>query len=123
VTLYSRLGFGDPRDRCCNGLRHHRREKAVSVARKRFDVERAVGIIAKRRPDLLNAFIHALFKINEGLLPPELLLNFIPGHDLARVAREQNQKFERQGRQLEQSSGFTQFFGVEIQLEDAVAEH
>ena len=70
---------------------------------KRLDVERAIGIVAEHCPDLLNALIHALFKINEGVGAPELFLNLVPGHNLARVAGEQNQKFERQGRQLDQT--------------------
>jgi len=84
------------------------------VARQRFNVERIIGIVVQGCPDLLNAFIHALFKVNEGFHTPQFFLDFLPGHDLAGVAGQQSQQFERQGRQLDRRSAFTQFFGGEI---------
>ena len=81
---------------------------------KRFDVEGIVGIIVQCFPDLLNTFIHALFIVDEDFRAPELFLNFLPGHDLASMAGEQGQQFERQGRKLDWRPAFAQFLGGEI---------
>jgi len=84
------------------------------VARQRFNVERSIRIVVQGRPDLLNALIHALFKVDEGIGAPQLFLNFLPGNDLAGVAGQQSQQSERQGRQFDGRSAFAQFFGGEI---------
>ena len=84
----------------------------------RFDVERIVGVVAKRAPDLLDAFVDALFKVDERVAAPKLLLNLIASYDLSRAARQHCQQPERLRRKLEHRAIFTQFLQVEIELED-----
>ncbi len=48
-----------------------------------FEIKRIVSVVTKSRPDLLDAFIHALFKIDERVAAPQLLLNLVAGHNLA----------------------------------------
>lgn len=83
-----------------------------------FQIEGIVGVIAERRPDLLDAFVHSLFKIDECVAAPELLLDFIASDELPGAAGEHRQKLERLRRKLQQCAIFTQFFEIEIQLED-----
>ena len=52
------------------------------MAGNRFDVERIVGIVSKRAPDLLDAFVNALFKVDECIAAPELLLDLVASYDL-----------------------------------------
>ena len=81
-----------------------------------------VGIIAERRPDLVDALVHPVLEVNKGFPSPELLLNFVTSHDLAGVTGEQGQQLERLRRQLDGYAGFRQLFGIDIQLEDAEAK-
>ena len=88
----------------------------------RLNVERMAGIVAQSGADLLDALVHAALKVDVGFVSPEFLLDFVAGHDLTGAAGEQNQEPERLWRQLDDDLGLTQFFGVEIELEDAEAK-
>ncbi len=88
----------------------------------RLNVKRQAGIIPESCPHLLNALIHSPLKINVGFVPPEFVLNFVPGHNLTGAAGKQDQEPEGLWRQLDSYLRFTQLFGVEIQLEDAEAK-
>jgi len=81
-----------------------------------------VSIVVQNGPDLLDALVEPVLKVNEGFVTPDLLLNFFASHDLSGVADEQGKDSERLRRQLEWYSAFVQFFAIEIELEDAEAE-
>jgi len=84
------------------------------VARKRFNVEGIVGIVAEGVSYLLDALVDSMLKVNESLLAPKLLLNFFTGDSLASLAGEQTQKFQGLRRQLDDGARFAQLFGIEI---------
>ena len=86
--------FGDIRDesgagffylgqRGGNNLRPYRRKEAVAVPGNGLYVKGIVGVVPKRAPDLLNAFVDALFKVDECVAAPELLLNLVASYDLS----------------------------------------
>lgn len=60
----------------------------MTMTRDRLKVEGIVGIITERRPDLFDALVNALLEIDEGIVAPELLLDLIAGHHLARPTCE-----------------------------------
>ena len=84
-----------PRGRHRDGFRDNWCEKTIATARNCLHVDRPIGIVVQRTPDLLNALIHPVLKVNEGVIAPDLLLDFLPGHDLAGVAGQQGQQSER----------------------------
>ncbi len=108
--------------RCGNGLGKYRGNKAVSAARKRFDVERSVGVIAERCPDLVDALVHPVLEVNKCFPNPELLLNFVTGHDLPSVTGKQGQELKGLWGQLDDDARLGQLLRFEIQLEDTEAE-
>jgi len=118
----TRAGFLYLRWRRRNKLGADRGEKAVTMPRDGLKVERIVGVVAQGCSDLLDALIDALLEVNESVVSPELLLNFVACHQLAGVGGEQRQEFERLGRKFQQRAVFTQFFQVEIELEDSEAQ-
>jgi hypothetical protein len=74
--------------------------KAVALARQRFDVPRALRIVVQDSPDLIDAEIDAPVKIHEGLVIPEDLPDFLAGDHLAGALRRQQQELEVLGLEL-----------------------
>jgi len=103
----SRAGFLYLRWRCRDKLGADWSEKAVTMPRDGLKVERIVGVVAQGCPDLLDALIDALLEVNESVVSPELLLNFVARHQLAGVAGEQCEEFEGLGRKFQQCAVFT----------------
>ncbi len=90
------------------------RKKSVAVARNGLEIQRIVCVVAKRSPDLLDALVYALFKVDESIASPKLLLNLIAGNDLAGPARQHHQQLERLRREFEYRAIFAQLLQVEV---------
>jgi hypothetical protein len=66
--------------------------------------------------------IQALLKIYKRLASPQLLLNLLAGHQLARAAGEQGEELERLRGQMDEPSRFAQLTGLEVQFKHSEAQ-
>src|SRR5882672_12057965 len=66
--------------------RVNRLDESIATFGNCFNETRAVGIIAERQANLLDAVIESLFEIDKGFRSPELVLEFLPGHQLSCLA-------------------------------------
>ena len=87
---FAGVGLNHLRPRSGDGLGDYWRKKAVSAARKGFDVERFIGIVPEHGPDLVDAFVHSVFEVTVGCPTPDLRLNIITGHNLAGLTSKQD---------------------------------
>jgi len=55
----------------------------------------------RRVSDLLDAVVHPLLEVDVSFFPPELLLDFLAGHDLPGTAGQQGEQTKGLGRQLD----------------------
>jgi hypothetical protein len=65
--------------------REERTDETIAASRKSFYVSGFFGGIGKSLAKLIDCFVQAVFKINEGLLGPETLLYFLAGNNLSRT--------------------------------------
>ena len=94
TALNSRLRFNHPRSRSQDGFGNYRGKKSIAAPGNRLNVQGTIGTITEGTANLLDAVIHPLFKIDVGFTSPELALNIFSGHDLARAANQECQKFK-----------------------------
>src|SRR5579864_1887231 len=73
----------------------HRRDEPVSPPRQGLDKARIVSIIAKRFANFVDSFIQSVLKINERVLRPELVVQFLAGDDLAGLLQQSDEHVER----------------------------
>ena len=75
-----------------------------------------IGVIAKRRANLLNAEVQALLKIDKRLRTPKGFPDFFASDQLAAPAGEENQELRRLRRQLDRPSTLPQLPAAWIEL-------
>src|ERR1700675_178030 len=75
-------------------LQVNRSDESIATLGNCFNETRAVGIIAERQANLLDAVIESLLEINKGFRSPELVPEFLPGHQLSCISREPDEYFE-----------------------------
>lgn len=92
------------------------------MAGNRLYINGPVGIVVQHTPDLVDALIHPVFKVDVGVVTPKLFLDFLAGYDLAGLAGEQGKKAKRLRRQFDESAVFAQLLGSEICLESSKAK-
>jgi hypothetical protein len=100
----------------------YRRDEPIPPAVQRFDEPRVAGVIPQRLAQLLHRRVQPMFEIHEGVARPELLLQFFPSHDLARMLEQHRQHFKRLAGQFERQSLFAQFLGMKVNFEDTKAD-
>ena len=86
------LALGDPTGRPYDRLDpvrpYDRRDEAISTPCQGFDEPWIVGRIAQRLAQFRHGGIHAVVEVHEGILRPQLLLQFLARHDLARMLQQ-----------------------------------
>jgi hypothetical protein len=93
-------------------------DKAVPAARYGFNELGRFRIVAENQPNLPDAKVQALLKINKSGAIPDLMSELLPGDELARSRREGGQNFR--GLRLK-PNGFSllaKFVVRDVQLED-----
>jgi hypothetical protein len=60
-----------------------------------------LGVITQRLAQFIHGGVNAVFKVNEGIGGPELLLDLLPRHRLARPLEESGENLERSFLQLD----------------------
>ena len=63
--------------------------KTVAQTWQRLDIAWFIGGIAERSPKLFNRIVESVFEINESIGRPELLLDFVPSHNLSGAVQQQ----------------------------------
>jgi hypothetical protein len=74
-------------------------------------------------PDLLDAVVHPLLKINEGFAPPNLPLDLFSSNHFAWLGRDQSEDFEGLRWELTGAPALAQLTRYEVQLEDPKTKH
>src|SRR6516165_6711007 len=70
-------------------------KKAIAVFRDGFDVSRVLRIIGERLPEFPDGSIQAGFEINEGIVRPELFLEFLAADNFAGAGSQRSQQQHR----------------------------
>jgi hypothetical protein len=102
---------------CDNGA--HGRYKPVSTPGQRLDVRRAVGLIADRRANLLDAVVDALLEVDMRIPGPHRPLDFLAREDSTRLRREQREDLEGLLAQFDGCSRLSELPASRIELERA----
>jgi hypothetical protein len=68
--------------------------KTIPIARQRLDEPRILGLISQRDAQFIHRSVNAVFKVNEGIDWPELLLDLFPGHHFAGPLEKRSQNLE-----------------------------
>jgi hypothetical protein len=76
-----------------------------------------LGVVSQRRSNLLDAEVHTLVEIHEGVGAPEFLPDVLAVENMARPAGQQGQETERLAREVDGLACFSQFTALEVQLE------
>jgi hypothetical protein len=98
-----------------------RREEAIAAARKRLEVARRVRLVAERGADLLHAVVQPLLEIDERLAP-DLALDLLAGHELARAPGEEGEDLRRLLLKVDEDPRPSQLTARQLELERAEAE-
>ena len=76
-------------------IRHHRNQKSISPTRESFDEPGIIGIVPQRFAQSVDRFIQPLLEIDERILRPELIVQFLAGDDLTRLLKKSRKDLER----------------------------
>ena len=68
--------------------------EAITPSRECFDILRTIGGVAKRPPENTHGNIDAVPEINDGVVRPEFIFDFVSGDDLATALDQDLQDLE-----------------------------
>ena len=91
--------------------------ESVAQTRNGFDVARLVGIVVKRGPNLADAHVQRVLKIDKDAAAPYLVSELFASNSFAWLARQQHQNFCRLWTQLQREIELPQFTCCKIELE------
>ena len=94
----------------------YRTDVPVSPARKRFDVARAIGRVAKHFANPRNRVVQVVVKIAECVTGPDSSLKFFASHNLARPFQQDFENLEGLSAQAQSYAVLAQFASTDIQL-------
>jgi len=119
LALNTRLGFPylgrGHRDSLC----YNRRKKPIAAPGNGLNVNRRISAITQRRPDLLDAVVHALLEVHIGLVTPQGLLDLLAGDDLPGAASQHRQQLQWLRRQPDEGARFAQLFRGDVQFKQS----
>jgi hypothetical protein len=101
----------------------HCRHEAVAAAGEGLDVERRLRVVAEGGARLEHAEVQAALEVDERAVVPDLLPQLLARHQLARTARQREQKPERLGRERHELAIAAQLAGGRVERERAELEH
>src|SRR4029077_18147885 len=86
------------RSRRCEGLGTglvHRSDEAIAAARESLHKRGIVGFVSQCESNLGNRCIESVVKIDEGVFGPDLLTQFFPSDQVARVCQQDRADLKR----------------------------
>jgi hypothetical protein len=111
----------DPSGRFLRG-RCGQSEEAISPARQGLNEPWIVGVIPQGLPNFVDSFVKPMLEIDERVLRPELLMEFLTGDNLAGFLQQGDQHLERLTAKLELQPCSAKFAGMQIYLEVSEAK-
>jgi hypothetical protein len=94
-------------------------DKAVAFALNGLYKTRVFGIVTQNRSNLANRGVDTMLSINEDVLAPKPIDDFLPADDVAISFREQDEQLERNTFNLQNSSITAQLKARAVKLEFA----
>ena len=98
----------------------------VTSARKRYPRRATVstnrGLVAERRPNPVDGFVHTVVEIDEGVGGPQAVTKLFPGNGVARALEQHRQNLKLLLLKSEPHALLPQLAGSKIQLEHAEPE-
>jgi hypothetical protein len=91
------------------------RDPSIPTARQGLDVPRLTRAIVEKIAKPAHRCIDAMIEINDGVMGPELLPDFLPGHNLPGMFQQQAEDLKRLFGEKEPSSALVQFASSEVQ--------
>lgn len=95
-----------------------RGDETIASAGKRLYICRVVGRIAERLADLIDRAGEAALEIDGCVVSPYFVLELFAGENFARSSQESGEQTKGLSCEANTESGFANFLGVEIDLED-----
>ena len=97
-------------------------DEAIAAPGKRFHIPGVLSVVSQSVTNLLYAEIKPALKINEGIVSPERLLNFLAVNNLSRPIRKQKEYAEWLRVEFEGDSGLAQYPVGGVQFEGPEAD-
>jgi hypothetical protein len=88
-----------------------------------LDVTRDLGRIAECRPQLVHRSIQTAIKINERMIGPKGMAQFVPRHDLTGMLQQENEQVKGLFLQFDVKSMPAQFASTDIDLKRSEAKN
>ena len=94
-------------------------DEAVALARDRLYEPRVLRRVAQRRAHLQNAEVEPALEVDERVLSPEMRLEIVAQHDLARSGHEKGEHTRWLRLQLDRLPVAPELTGARVELEGA----
>ena len=89
-------------------LAFHRSEEAIAAPLQGLNESWGIGGIPERRPQFADAVVQALVEVDEGVIPPERLFQFLTRHHFAGTNQQHAEDSQRLRTQRNDASALAQ---------------
>ncbi len=97
----------------------HRRNQPIAAARQGFDESRSLGRVSKRFAQPLHRRVHSVLEVDECVVLPEALTQFLAGDQLTGSRHQALEHLEGLLLEPHTHAGLSQLADAEVQLERA----
>src|SRR5262249_20338386 len=94
-------------------------DEAIAAASNGFDITRLFCVISEGGPDLVDGEVDATFEVDEGVVAPDVPMDFFAGDDLSGALCQEQENGERLGPEAHEVAAFAQLTTGGIEREGA----